>query len=69
MNEEKVKERLRRYMYEVKEEAETEGYTDTWKEWIFGAIDFCRYSGLIGDNVCEELLEEYGREIRGIEDE
>lgn len=69
MDEKKVKERLRRYMYEVKEEAETEGYIDTWKEWIFGAIDFCRYSGLIGDNVCEELLEEYDREIRGIKDE
>lgn len=68
MDEKKVKEKLRRYMYGLKEEAETEGYTDTWKEWIFGAIDFCRYSGLIGDNACEELLEEYDREIRGDEE-
>ena len=56
-------------MYGLKEEAETEGYTDTWKEWIFGAIDFCRHSGLIGDNACEELLKEYDREIRENEDE
>lgn len=65
MDKEKVKEKLRKYMYEIKEEAETEGYTDSWKEWVFGAIDFCKYSGLIGDNVCKELLEEYDREIRG----
>lgn len=69
MDQKKVQEKLRRYMYGLKEEAETEEYTDTWKEWIFGAIDFCRYSGLIGDNACEELLEEYDREIRGNEDE
>lgn len=69
MNQKKVQEKLRRYMYGLKEEAETEGYTDTWKEWIFGAIDFCRYSGLIGDNACEELLKEYDREIRENEDE
>lgn len=65
MDEKKVKEKLRRYMYGLKEEAETEGYTDTWKEWIFGAIDFCWISGLIGDNAFEELLKEYDREIRG----
>lgn len=68
MDEEKVKEKLRRYMYETKVEAEIEGYTDTWEKWIFGAIDFCKYSGLIGDNVRKELLEEYDREIRGIEE-
>lgn len=68
MNQKKVKEKLRQYMYETKEEAETEGYTDTRKEWIFGA-DFCNNAGLISDDACKELLEEYDREIRGIEDE
>lgn len=65
MDEKKVKEKLRKYMYEIKEEAETEGYTDTWKEWVFGAIDFCKNAGLIDDDDCEEILEEYDREIRG----
>lgn len=69
MNQKKVKEKLRKYMYEIKEEAETQGYTDTWKEWVFGAIDFCKNADLISDDACKELLEEYGREIRGIEDE
>lgn len=65
MDEKKVKEKLRRYMYELKEEAETEGYTDTWKEWVIGAIDFCRISGLIGRDTSKELMKEYIKEIRG----
>lgn len=69
MDKEKVKEKLRQYMYELKEEAETEGYTDTWKEWAFGAIDFCRKVGVINNDELQELLKEYDREIRGIEDE
>ena len=69
MDKEKVKGKLRQYMYEVKEEAEIEGYTDTWKEWVFGAIDFCRKAGVIDNDELQELLKEYDREIRGIEDE
>lgn len=69
MNQKKVKEELRQYMYKVKEEAEIEGYTDTWKEWVFGAIDFCENADLISYDAYKELLEEYDREIRGIEDE
>lgn len=69
MDKEKVKEKLRQYMYELKEEAETEGYTDTWKGWVFGAIDFCRKAGVIDNDELQELLKEYDREIRGIEDE
>lgn len=69
MDKEKVKGKLRQYMYEVKEEAEIEGYTDTWKEWVFGAIDFCKNAGLIDDDDWKQILEEYDREIRGIEDE
>lgn len=68
MDKKKVKEKLRQYMYEIKEEAEIEGYIDTWKEWVFGAIDFCDNADLISDNACKELLEEYYREIRGIEE-
>lgn len=65
MDKKKVKEKLRQYMYEIKEEAEIEGYIDTWKEWVFGAIDFCKNAGLIDDDDLEEILEEYDREIRG----
>lgn len=69
MNKEKVKEKLRKYMYELKEEAETEGYTDSWKEWVFGAIDFYKNAELISEDEWMEILKEYDREIRGIEDE
>lgn len=69
MNQKKVKEELRQYMYEVKEEAEIAGYTDTWKKWVFGAMDFCKNADLISDDAYKELLEEYDRETRGIEDE
>lgn len=65
MDKKKVKEKLRQYMYEIKEEAEIEGYIDTWKEWVIGAIDFCRISGLIGRDTVKELMKEYDREIRG----
>lgn len=65
MDEKKVKEKLRRYMYGLKEEAETEGDTDTWKEWAIGAIDFCKISGLIGRDTSEALMKEYIKEIRG----
>lgn len=68
MNKKKVKEELRQYMYEVKEEAEIVGYTDTWKNWVFGAIDFCKNADLISDDAHKELLEEYDREIGGIEE-
>lgn len=54
-------------MYELKEEAEIEEYTDTWKEWVFGAIDICKSAGIIMNSTHEELLKEYDREIRGIE--
>lgn len=63
MDEKEIEVKLRKYMYETKEEAEINHYTRSWVHWIFGAITFCEGQGLIGKESTKRLMEEY-RKIR-----
>lgn len=66
MYEKEMEKKLRGYIEKTKEVAETEGYIlPVWKQWIFGAIDFASYAGLINREVYKELTEEFRKMTEG----
>ncbi len=65
VKEDGVKEKLRKYMKENREKAESGELgieKAQWETWIFGAIDFAVNSELIDFDTYLELLDEYEAE-------
>lgn len=60
MNEKEIEKKLRLYIEKTKEQAETGGYlSKTWKQWIFGAIDFAGSTCLISREANAELMDDF----------
>ncbi len=66
MDKKEIEKKLRLYIEKTMEEAETEGYvSSSWKQWIFGAVDFAESAGLISREVYLDLNADYWKMVDG----